>query len=257
MDQASGIVPVVRAAGAVDVDIQFGLGQHAAPIQHDDRLIGDDARLPCAIGLGLRCIGHHESAQERDSRPECSSEHGILQPVNLSVFQSTIFARTAMVREDFTRRSGLSRAKRWRRPRSGRWWRGSGLAARRPRRGRAAGRESRGPLEHPERAKRGWWRESGTRARRASREAAPPEKLEAPLEQPRTSEASDWCERGDSNPHGIATASPSSWCVCQFRHFREEGGHPGSPHRGGAPEAEPAFWHAPGRRPSQPRRPKR
>src|SRR3954454_22746633 len=32
-----------------------------------------------------------------------------------------------------------------------------------------------------------------------------------------------WCERGDSNPHGIATASPSSWCVCQFRHFREEG----------------------------------
>ena len=35
--------------------------------------------------------------------------------------------------------------------------------------------------------------------------------------------ASGWCERGDSNPHGIATASPSSWCVCQFRHFREEG----------------------------------
>src|SRR5215510_4363559 len=30
------------------------------------------------------------------------------------------------------------------------------------------------------------------------------------------------CGRGDSNPHGIATASPSSWCVCQFRHFREE-----------------------------------
>src|SRR5262249_31744648 len=30
-----------------------------------------------------------------------------------------------------------------------------------------------------------------------------------------------WCGRGDSNPHGIATASPSSWCVCQFRHFRE------------------------------------
>ena len=29
-----------------------------------------------------------------------------------------------------------------------------------------------------------------------------------------------WCGRGDSNPHGIATASPSSWCVCQFRHFR-------------------------------------
>jgi hypothetical protein len=33
----------------------------------------------------------------------------------------------------------------------------------------------------------------------------------------------DWCGRGDSNPHGIATASPSSWCVCQFRHFRKEG----------------------------------
>jgi hypothetical protein len=33
-----------------------------------------------------------------------------------------------------------------------------------------------------------------------------------------------WCGRGDSNPHGIATASPSSWCVCQFRHFRKEGG---------------------------------
>jgi hypothetical protein len=31
---------------------------------------------------------------------------------------------------------------------------------------------------------------------------------------------SSWCGRGDSNPHGIATASPSSWCVCQFRHFR-------------------------------------
>ena len=29
------------------------------------------------------------------------------------------------------------------------------------------------------------------------------------------------CGRGDSNPHDVATASPSSWCVCQFRHFRE------------------------------------
>src|SRR5204863_1509123 len=29
-----------------------------------------------------------------------------------------------------------------------------------------------------------------------------------------------WCGRGDSNPYGITTASPSSWCVCQFRHFR-------------------------------------
>jgi hypothetical protein len=29
-----------------------------------------------------------------------------------------------------------------------------------------------------------------------------------------------WCGREDSNLHGIATASPSSWCVCQFRHCR-------------------------------------
>ena len=29
-----------------------------------------------------------------------------------------------------------------------------------------------------------------------------------------------WCGRGDSNPHVLASASPSSWCVCQFRHFR-------------------------------------
>ncbi len=29
-----------------------------------------------------------------------------------------------------------------------------------------------------------------------------------------------WCGRGDLNSYGIATASPSSWCVCQFRHFR-------------------------------------
>src|SRR5579864_4725874 len=28
------------------------------------------------------------------------------------------------------------------------------------------------------------------------------------------------CGRVDSNHHGIATASPSSWCVCQFRHDR-------------------------------------
>jgi hypothetical protein len=31
-----------------------------------------------------------------------------------------------------------------------------------------------------------------------------------------------WCGRGDSNPHALASASPSSWCVCQFRHFRGE-----------------------------------
>jgi hypothetical protein len=28
------------------------------------------------------------------------------------------------------------------------------------------------------------------------------------------------CEREDLNLHGIAPASPSSWCVCQFRHAR-------------------------------------
>ena len=33
----------------------------------------------------------------------------------------------------------------------------------------------------------------------------------------------EWCERRDSNSHALASASPSSWCVCQFRHFREEG----------------------------------
>jgi hypothetical protein len=32
-----------------------------------------------------------------------------------------------------------------------------------------------------------------------------------------------WCGRGDSNPYALASASPSSWCVCQFRHFRMEG----------------------------------
>jgi hypothetical protein len=31
-----------------------------------------------------------------------------------------------------------------------------------------------------------------------------------------------WCGRGDSNPHALASASPSSWCVCQFRHFRRQ-----------------------------------
>jgi hypothetical protein len=33
----------------------------------------------------------------------------------------------------------------------------------------------------------------------------------------------EWCGRVDSNHHGIATASPSSWCVCQFRHDRTAG----------------------------------
>jgi hypothetical protein len=35
-----------------------------------------------------------------------------------------------------------------------------------------------------------------------------------------------WCGREDSNLHGIATASPSSWCVCQFRHYRTVGDKP-------------------------------
>ena len=41
---------------------------------------------------------------------------------------------------------------------------------------------------------------------------------------PRTKLVSCWCERRDSNSHALASASPSSWCVCQFRHFREGGG---------------------------------
>src|SRR6187402_1406762 len=66
-------------------------------------------------------------------------------------------------------------------------------------------------------------RENGwTRARRPSEAKA--ERLSPPCAP--TEKAPDagaflcWCGRGDSNPHGIATASPSSWCVCQFRHFR-------------------------------------
>ena len=43
----------------------------------------------------------------------------------------------------------------------------------------------------------------------------------APTHQNERSEC--WCGRGDSNPHVLANASPSSWCVCQFRHFRKEG----------------------------------
>src|SRR5215470_3087683 len=35
-----------------------------------------------------------------------------------------------------------------------------------------------------------------------------------------TGENQVWCGGKDSNLHGIATASPSSWCVCQFRHHR-------------------------------------
>src|SRR5581483_8311958 len=47
-----------------------------------------------------------------------------------------------------------------------------------------------------------------------------------------------WCGREDSNLHGIATASPSSWCVCQFRHCRT-GVMPSHSIRGrDAPQAE-------------------
>jgi hypothetical protein len=31
-----------------------------------------------------------------------------------------------------------------------------------------------------------------------------------------------WCGRVDSNHHALASASPSSWCVCQFRHDRND-----------------------------------
>ena len=52
----------------------------------------------------------------------------------------------------------------------------------------------------------------------------------------------EWCGRKDSNLHGIATASPSSWCVCQFRHFREEGRAITSPVPGSlAPVSAPAL----------------
>ena len=39
----------------------------------------------------------------------------------------------------------------------------------------------------------------------------------------------DWCGREDSNLHGVAPASPSSWCVYQFRHCRTEPRQPGGP----------------------------
>jgi hypothetical protein len=34
------------------------------------------------------------------------------------------------------------------------------------------------------------------------------------------SEKEDWCARMDLNHHALAGASPSSWCVYQFRHSR-------------------------------------
>ena len=53
-----------------------------------------------------------------------------------------------------------------------------------------------------------------------------------------------WCGRGDSNPHALASASPSSWCVCQFRHFREEGCGEAEAPRDGKAEASPYFFGA-------------
>ncbi len=50
-----------------------------------------------------------------------------------------------------------------------------------------------------------------------------------------------WCGRGDSNPHGIATASPSSWCVCQFRHFRRREGGPNRPPLSHTPPEDEVF----------------
>ena len=67
------------------------------------------------------------------------------------------------------------------------------------------------------------------RARKGSPKAGPGSSGLPRVEWPATSEERlaegepfrvEWCERGDSNPHALASASPSSWCVCQFRHFR-------------------------------------
>ena len=54
----------------------------------------------------------------------------------------------------------------------------------------------------------------------------------------------EWCERGDSNPHVLANASPSSWCVCQFRHFRDEAGRlkPASTYDQTGRQSRPLLW---------------
>ena len=54
---------------------------------------------------------------------------------------------------------------------------------------------------------------NGARRRNAERECVSGVRGRSPR-------TNTWCGRGDSNPHEIAPASPSSWCVCQFRHFR-------------------------------------
>jgi hypothetical protein len=50
-----------------------------------------------------------------------------------------------------------------------------------------------------------------------------------------------WCGSGDLNPDGITTASPSSWCVCQFRHFRVRGPNENVP----AKYLQPSIWQTP------------
>ena len=70
-----------------------------------------------------------------------------------------------------------------------------------------------------------WW-QSRRRSNAASLRSTPA--CEFALEEQKTlkenggkiSGGKVWCGRVDSNHHGIATASPSSWCVCQFRHDR-------------------------------------
>ena len=62
---------------------------------------------------------------------------------------------------------------------------------------------------------------AGTRARWPAVEPAAARL--SPTWSTRVSVSERWCGRGDSNPHALASASPSSWCVCQFRHFRREG----------------------------------
>jgi hypothetical protein len=43
------------------------------------------------------------------------------------------------------------------------------------------------------------------------------------LDEARRQASEVWCGRKDLNLHDLAIASPSSWCVCQFRHFRKWG----------------------------------
>ena len=40
----------------------------------------------------------------------------------------------------------------------------------------------------------------------------------------------NWCGGMESNHHGVAPASPSSWCVYQFRHHRKQSTHKNCAH---------------------------